>query len=64
MITPDEELQSFTLALEEVAAGDGSRIGVRGMQFMCREAARYIRKCRPDLAFKEHPANATSTDNQ
>jgi len=54
MITADEELVSFTLALEE-AAGEGSPVGLKGLQWMCRQAARTIRKCRPDLAFTEHP---------
>ncbi len=54
MITRDEELVSFTLALEEVAA-EGSNVGAKGLRFMCRQAAKHLRECRPDLAFVEHP---------
>lgn len=53
MITRDQELVSFTLALDEVSRS--SDIGVKGMQFMCRQAAKFLRECRPDLAFVEHP---------
>ena len=51
MITEDQELVSFTLALEEVAKS--AEIGPKGLRFMCRQAGKYLRKCRPDLAFTE-----------
>jgi len=57
MITKDQELVSFTLALDEVATAEG--IGVKGLQFMCRQAAKYLRQCRPDLNFVE---NSTAAD--
>jgi hypothetical protein len=53
MITRDEELVSFTLALEEISTSQD--IGVKGLQFMCRQAAKFLRECRPDLSFVEHP---------
>jgi hypothetical protein len=53
MLTKDQELVSFTLALDEIAVAEG--VGVKGLQFMCRQAAKYLRQCRPDLAFVEHP---------
>lgn len=53
MITKDQELISFTLALDEIATAEG--VGVKGLQFMCRQAAKYLRQCRPDLAFVELP---------
>lgn len=53
MITRDQELVSFTLALDEVSRSND--IGVKGMQFMCRQAAKFLRECRPDLSFMEHP---------
>jgi hypothetical protein len=55
MITADEELVSFTLALEEMASSKNDGVGVGGLKFMCRQAAIHLRKCRPDLAFVEHP---------
>lgn len=48
----DDEVVSLTLALEEVAAADHP-LGARGLRFMCKEAARLIRRLRPDLAFTE-----------
>lgn len=51
MITNDQELVSFTLALEEISTAEG--VGVKGLQFMCRQAAKYLRQCRPDLNFVE-----------
>lgn len=58
MITKDQELVSFTLALDEIATAEG--VGVKGMQFMCRQAAKYLRQCRPDLSFAEHPTGQVS----
>ena len=58
MITRDQELVSFTLALEEISTAEG--VGVKGLQFMCRQAAKFIRECRRDLDFREHP---TGTDS-
>lgn len=53
MHTPDKhEVVSMVLALEEVASA-GSTLGVRGLQFMCKNAAQIIRRLRPDLAFVE-----------
>jgi hypothetical protein len=55
-MTPDkEEIVALTLALEEVGAQD-SDLGAKGLRFMCREAARLIRRLRPDLAFVEDAA--------
>jgi hypothetical protein len=55
-MTPDkEEIIALTLALEEVGAQD-SDLGAKGLRFMCREAARLIRRLRPDLAFVEDAA--------
>lgn len=53
MITRDQELVSFTLALDEISTAEG--VSVKGLQFMCRQAAKHLRECRPDLAFVEHP---------
>lgn len=55
MITKDQKLVSFTLALDEISTAEG--VGVEGLQFMCRQAAKFIRQCRPDLAFVEHPTS-------
>lgn len=57
MITKDQEIVSFTLALDEVASPD-SAVGPNGLRFMCRQAAATIRKMRPDLSFTEHPITA------
>lgn len=56
MITRDQELISFTLTLDEVSRSND--IGVKGMQFMCRQAAKFLRECRPDLSFVEHPTGS------
>lgn len=54
-MTPDrDEIVSIVLALEESAEGDD--LGRKGLQFMCREAARMIRRLRPDLNFTEEAA--------
>ena len=53
MITRDQELVSFTLALDEISRSQD--VGVKGLQFMCRQAAKFLREGRPDLAFVEHP---------
>lgn len=58
MLTKDQELVSFTLALDEISTAEG--VGVKGLQFMCRQAAKYLRQCRPDLSFVEHPAAAVT----
>lgn len=49
-----DEIVSLALALEE-AASEGSTVGPKGLRFMCKEAAKMIRKLRPDLAFVEEP---------
>ena len=54
MINADEELVSFTLALEEMARED-SDVGPRSLRFMLRQAAIHIKKLRPDLSFTTHP---------
>lgn len=52
MMKPDDdEVVSLVLALEEVASTTDMKGG--GLRFMCKEAARLIRRLRPDLAFKE-----------
>jgi hypothetical protein len=56
MLTRDQELVSFTLALDEISTAEG--VGVKGLQFMCRQAAKYLRQCRPDLSFVEHPTTS------
>ncbi|MDE5451291.1 hypothetical protein GWE18_00170 [Bradyrhizobium sp. CSA112] len=62
-VTELEEIASFTLALEEVAA-ENSGIGPNGLRFMCREAARTIRKLRPDLAFTEGSTGGVGREQQ
>lgn len=54
MITRDQELVSFTLALDEISRAEG--VGVKGLQFMCRQAAKFLRECRPELDFREQPS--------
>jgi hypothetical protein len=46
----DIEVVLLALTLEKMARGEEA-IGVAGLRFMCKEAARMIRRLRPDLAF-------------
>lgn len=53
MTSPEkDEIISLALALEDVGNYE-STLGVRGLRFMCRQAAQMIRRLRPDLSFIE-----------
>lgn len=45
----DFDVKEMVAALQE--AGSEAGLGVNGLQFMCRSAARMIKEMRPDLCF-------------
>lgn len=50
MLKPDKEtVIAMVQALEELSEPD-NKIGVKGLKFMCKEAASMIRRLNPDIA--------------